>query len=34
LVTRIMVNEPKADLKAINTGAEANYMAYQVIVFA
>jgi hypothetical protein len=30
LVTRVMVNEPRADLKAINTGAEAKYMAYQV----
>ena len=30
LVTRIMVDDPRADLKAINTGADASYMAYQV----
>lgn len=29
LVTRIMVDNPEAKLLAINTGADANYMAYQ-----
>jgi glyceraldehyde 3-phosphate dehydrogenase len=29
LVTRIMVDDPRCDLKGINTGAEAKYMAYQ-----
>jgi len=29
LVARIMIENPNVDLKAINTGAEANYMAYQ-----
>ena len=29
LVARIMVKDPRCDLKAINTGAAAEYMAYQ-----
>lgn len=29
LVARIMIEDPNSDLKAINTGADANYMAYQ-----
>ena len=29
LVARILVEDPNTDLKAINTGAEAAYMAYQ-----
>jgi glyceraldehyde 3-phosphate dehydrogenase len=29
LVARIMIEDPDTDLKAINTGADANYMAYQ-----
>lgn len=29
LVARIMIEDPKANLLAINTGADANYMAYQ-----
>jgi glyceraldehyde 3-phosphate dehydrogenase len=29
LVARIMIEDPRTTLKAINTGADANYMAYQ-----
>jgi glyceraldehyde 3-phosphate dehydrogenase len=29
LVARIMIEDPRTSLKAINTGADANYMAYQ-----
>jgi len=29
LVARILINNPETTLKAINTGADANYMAYQ-----
>ena len=29
LVARIMAEDPRTDLLAINTGAEAKYMAYQ-----
>ena len=29
LVARIMIKDPRCDLKAINTGAAAEYMAYQ-----
>jgi glyceraldehyde 3-phosphate dehydrogenase len=29
LVARIMIDDPRTSLKAINTGADANYMAYQ-----
>jgi len=29
LVARIMIEDPRSNLKAINTGADANYMAYQ-----
>lgn len=29
LVSRIMINDPQANLLAINTGADATYMAYQ-----
>lgn len=29
MVTRIMIDDPRTDLKAINTGAAAEYMAYQ-----
>jgi glyceraldehyde 3-phosphate dehydrogenase len=29
LVARIMIEDPNSSLKAINTGADANYMAYQ-----
>jgi len=29
LVARIMIDDPNSSLKAINTGADANYMAYQ-----
>lgn len=29
LVSRIMINDPRTKLVAINTGADANYMAYQ-----
>lgn len=29
LVARIMIDDPNSSLLAINTGADANYMAYQ-----
>eukprot|EP01040_Poterioochromonas_malhamensis_P023068 gene23068-28185_t len=29
LVARIMIEDPNSNLLAINTGADANYMAYQ-----
>jgi glyceraldehyde 3-phosphate dehydrogenase len=29
LVSRVMLDDPDASLVAVNTGADANYMAYQ-----